>query len=178
LADPRNQPQQLPSTSTTALLRMLAVQLESHRQLLSCIQRKREAIRTADVNAITDLCQQENVIIQRLGDVEKQRLTLIGQMTERLAPHAAVPLTLPQIAEAVDDGRGQALLGLAEDLRCAIDEVRHESSIVNLAAQSLSRHMAGIMQTINGALSRLGVYERRGRVAVGTQTEFRVDIKS
>jgi len=67
---------------------------------------------------------------------------------------------------------------LAGALREATAKVRRESSIVTAAAEALSRHMTGIMQTVNSALSRVGVYERRGRIAVGAQMDFCVDLKS
>ena len=56
--------------------------------------------------------------------------------------------------------------------------MRRESSIVAAAAQALARHMSGIMQSVNGALSRVGIYERRGRIAVGSQLDYCIDMKS
>jgi len=158
--------------------RVLAAQIEGHRKLLSCIEKKRQAIRSADIDAITKLCQAEQAIAHRLGDLEKQRLELVGRLTERLAPDAARPLSLREITAAADEGRRGALEALAQRLREAIETVRRESSIVTAAASALSRHMTGIMQTVNSALSRVGVYERRGRIAVGAQMDFCVDLKS
>lgn len=158
--------------------RVLAAQIEGHRKLLSCIEKKRQAIRDADIDAITKLCQAEQAITHRLGDLEKQRLELVGRLTERLAPDAAEPLSLCEIAAAADEGRRGGLEALAQGLREAIETVRRESSIVTAAAGALSRHMTGIMQTVNSVLSRVGVYERRGRIAVGAQMDFCVDLKS
>jgi hypothetical protein len=160
------------------LARILSAQIERHRRLLSCIEKKRQAIRTADIDAITRLCQAEQAIVQRQGDLEKQRLALVGQFTGRLAPDAARPLSLREIAAAAEPPQRERLEALAEALRGATEKVRRESSIVTAAADALSRHMTGIMQSVNSALSRVGVYERRGRIAVGAQMDFCVDLKS
>jgi hypothetical protein len=160
------------------LMRILAAQVERHRRLLACIEHKRGAIRTADIEGITRLCQAEQRIAHRLGELEKQRLALVGRFTELVSPKAAKPLSLQEIAALADPERRRRLEALAVTLRDLIGRVRRESSIVTAAANALSRHMTGIMQTVNAALSRVGVYERRGRIAVGAQMDFCVDVKS
>ncbi|MDY7107796.1 MAG: flagellar protein FlgN [Planctomycetota bacterium] len=181
MATPEPQPAPPPddlSASLDRLMRILAAQVDRHRRLLTCIERKRQAIRGADIDGITKLCQAEQRIAHRLGELEKQRLALVGRLTERTAPRAAKPLSLREIAALADPERRRRLEALAETLREMIGRVRRESSIVTAAANALSRHMTGIMQTVNAALSRVGVYERRGRIAVGTQMDFCVDVKS
>ena len=114
------------------LARILSAQIERHRRLLSCIEKKRQAIRTADIDAITRLCQAEQAIVQRLGDLEKQRLALVGQFTGRLAPDAARPLSLGEIAAAAEPQRRDRLEALAEALRAAMEKVRREIATYHL----------------------------------------------
>jgi len=160
------------------LIRILAVQIDRHRELLSCIGRKRQAIRVAAIDAMTATCQEEHVIVQQIGDLEKRRLEVIGRVTELVAPDAEKPLTLAEIARAAGQPHQRELEALAERLREAIGTVRRESSVVRAAAEALSRHMSGIKQTVNSALSRVGLYESRGRIAVGAQTALCVDMTS
>ena len=56
--------------------------------------------------------------------------------------------------------------------------MRRESSIVTAAAEALRKHVTGIMQSVNRAISRAGTYERRGRIAVGSQMDFCIDLTS
>ena len=156
----------------------MAAQLEDHQRLLRCIERKEAAIRSADIEAVTRICQEENGIAQRLGELEKQRLGLVGRITESLHPGAETPLTVSAIAEAIDDPARTRLLALGEQLRATVGQVRRASSVVRSAAEALSRHMTGIRQTVESALSRAGVYGKRGRIALGAQLQFSVDIKS
>ena len=160
------------------LMRMLAHQFEAYKKLLSCIEQKRQAIRSADIDGIMSLCKVENTIVRRIGDIEKKRLALVGRITGQLAPDADKPLSPSEIGDLIDEPQRTELTTLAAQLRETVLTVRKESSIVKSAADALSLHMSGIMQTINSALSRVGVYERRGRISVCAQMEFCVDLKS
>jgi hypothetical protein len=165
-------------TAARALLRMLAALAESHRELLGLIREKREAIRTADIARITATCEAEQRVARRIGDIEKQRLALIGELAPALGETVAPTLALREIAARVEEPLRGRLHEESEALRRDVEAVRRESSIVTAAADGLNRHLAGIMQKVHGALSRVGVYERRGRIAVGSQMDFCVDVKS
>lgn len=171
-------PDRAPDAPLDAIARILEAQIEHHRALRALIERKREAIRTADIDAITGLCQRENERAQRLGDLEKQRLEVVGHLTHRFRPDAAKPLTLREIADHAPGMRRTELRLLADTLRAEIEAVRRSSSVVRAAAEALSRHMSGVMQTVTGAISRVHVYERRGRLAAGAQTQNCVDVTS
>ncbi len=160
------------------LERNLNLQLEGHRQLLACIERNREAVRRADMEQIRSVCEQENGVAQRLAELEKSRLVLVGRLTERLQPDAPRPLSLTRIAEAVGGPGGTRLSTLAVQLRAAIDEVGKASSVVRAAADVLARHMTGLMQTVQSAFGRAKVYGRRGRLVTGDQNQYCVDVRS
>ncbi|MHC4414921.1 MAG: flagellar protein FlgN [Planctomycetota bacterium] len=160
------------------LERTLREQLDGHRQLLGCIGRKREAVRTADMESIAAICQQEHAIAHRLTELEKIRLELVGSLTEVLHPEARSPLTVSQIGAVLEEPDRTRLSALAGQLRSLVQEARHASSVVRSAAEALARHMAGISQTVQSALSRTQVYSQRGRITSGTQCRFQVDVTS
>jgi hypothetical protein len=70
------------------------------------------------------------------------------------------------------------LAAYADQLRSLIAEVKRQSSIVRNAAEALSRHMSGIVQTVHSALSRARVYSHRGQINLGVQLESSLDLKS
>ncbi len=158
------------------LERILRDQLEGHRRLLSCIERTREAVRTADMAAIETHCRQEHEIASALAELEKGRLALVGRLTERLRPGADLPLTIGEIAAITGGDVGSRLAALAAQLKSEVTAVRRESSVVRTAAEALSRHMAGLMQTVQAALCRAQVYGRRGRIASSVQKQFCIDV--
>ena len=160
------------------LEQMLRAQLEGHQRLLKCIERKRQAIRAADIESITTICGEENSLIQKLGEVEKRRIEMIGRFSQHFTPKATAPMTVGQMAESLGEPASSRLLAHAAQLKDMIRKVRRESSIVRTAADALNRHMTGIVQSVNGALSKARVYGNRGRIIVGTQLQTSVDIKS
>ena len=173
-----------PTTSTSVdelvmrLEQILHSQQKDYENLGQLIQSKREAIRQADMNAIAELCQQENTIAQHVTELEKTRLILSAELTRTLDPTASRPLSMSEVAQAIDEPNRSRLLQLSQALRATIEEVRAASSIVRAAADALSRHMGGLLQTVQSALSRARVYSDQGRIAIGAQYQFCLDLKS
>ena len=176
------EPESTTSTSVDELVmrleQILHGQQQDYEKLGKLIQCKREAIRQADMNAIAQLCQQENTIAQHVTELEKTRLILSAELTRTLDPTASRPLSMSEVAQAIDEPNRSRLLQLSQALRGTIEEVRAASSIVRAAADGLSRHMGGLLQTVQSALSRARVYSDRGRIATGAQYQFCLDIKS
>ena len=162
----------------TLLEENLRCQLEGHRSLLTCIGRNREAIRQADMHQIQSICEQKNEIAQHLSELEKQRLMLVGRLTEQLEPDAERPVSLDRIAAALQEPARGRFEVLAAELRAGIKDVRAASAVVRGASDALARHMTGLMQTVQSVLGRAKVYGRRGRLVTGEQDQFCVDIRS
>ncbi len=162
-----------------AMEKLLNAHIDEHEQLLACMEHKAQAIRYARIESVTELVKQEQAIVQRMNEIERHRLALARKMTRMIDPDASEALPLSEIAKAVENEvMCKRVLDLADTLRTLVDHVRRQSSILRNAAESLAKHMAGVMQTMQSALSRAGVYGQRGHVAVGTQLEFNIDIKS
>jgi hypothetical protein len=88
--------------------------------------------------------------------------------------------TLSQLLElpVVDGDQRTRMLALAADLRDKVMAAKRAGAIVRDAASGLARHMAGIQQTVHSALSRARVYERRGRLNLGSAVTATLDMKS
>ena len=162
---------------TDALERLLRDQLAMHRSILQCMARKKHAIRMADITSVTKICAEENNIIQRLAEAEKQRLALVGKLTHVIKPASSQPLSVMEIVAEAPEPLRSRVAALAAQLRESLQLVQRESSIVQSAADTLNRHMTGIMQTVHAALSRARVYGQRGRIAVGAPMPSVLDIK-
>lgn len=162
-----------------ALEKLLRAHLEGHARMLGCMGCKSEALRHARIEAVTDLVTQEQAIMQQLGEIERHRLALTRRITRMLQPDADEAMSLKEILTTVtDESRRSRLTKLADELHDSVDQVRSKSSMLRSAAEALAKHMAGVMQTVHSALSRAGVYSPKGNVAVGTQLDYSIDIKS
>jgi hypothetical protein len=160
------------------LEQILVAQIEGHRRLMPLLDRKRDALRLADIERLTAACVDEQHITHRLGELEKHRLTLVGEITAAVEPDATAPLTVSRIAEVAGEPAGTTLLASAARLRELVEEARRQSSVLRRAAETLGRHIAGVRQTVHSALSQARVYGRAGRITTGDVVHSALDIRS
>jgi len=169
---------------TLSLLeRLLQGQLDGYRRLLETVERQRTAIRTADGAMLEQATREEDRIVRALSGLEQQRAQAFAQLQKRWLPQERRSATLAHLlhaapAQSLDAARQARLSALADRLRQAIESAKHSASVVRSAAETLSRHIAGIQQTVHSALSRAGVYGRRGKLALGAATPAALDLKS
>lgn len=134
----------------------------AHERLLAVVNRKRQALGAADPRALAACCEEENQIVQAIGELEKQRLTLVAELTLRTDPSAAAPLRLGELAQRLPEPARGRLLVLRQQLRQRIEDVRHHTAVTRTATESLVRHMAGLVQVVGGMVTGIGLYGRGG----------------
>jgi hypothetical protein len=167
-----------PTRTLDELEKLLAAQHEVYRALLHAVERKREAIRTAAVETVIEISGKEEVIVGRLEAMDGQRRQLLARVSAEMGERTGESLTVRQIAERLDEPTRTRLLALAAQLRETILALRRESSVVRTGAEALGRHMGGIIQSMQTAISKAAVYGRRGRIAAATQIPCSVDVRS
>ena len=160
------------------LEKILRAQHDDYKKIAKFIERKQEAIRNANMQEITSICQDEHEVAQHATQLEKQRLLLTGDLTSRLQPNASEPLTVSQIAEVLVGPDRERILELSTALKQTVKDVRQASSIVRKAADKLAAHMGGLLQTMQSVLSKAQVYSQQGRISVATQSQYCLDLKS
>jgi hypothetical protein len=158
-----------------AVERVLHAELADHHVLLADLEAKREAIRLANVARINEITRREEQILRRMAERAAQRKQL-GERVAKLAKVEAAPMSV--LIALANDARAMRLRELKGELETAGREIRRRSTIVRSAAEALSRHMAGVLQTVTGALSRAGVYGRRGTLQLGQASASSVDVRS
>jgi ABC-type sugar transport system ATPase subunit len=145
-------------------------------ELLALVRTRREAVRVADLARFTKLADSESRILARLSELDRVRVAEARALATRMAlpPDA----TLADIAARLPEPtRAQIDLARSE-LKDALETVRRESSVLRQAAERLSAHMAGILQSVHSALTHANVYSRGGRIAVGANVMSSLDIRS
>ncbi|MDA0296407.1 MAG: flagellar protein FlgN [Planctomycetota bacterium] len=152
----------------------LSTQVEGYRRFLEAIARKRDAIRRADLARVPDIAAVEEKIIDRLHRLDLQREQQGRQLAASLGLDSESAIS--GIVDALGGERGTKLAVLAAQLRGLVDQAKKENSVVRSATESLARHMAGIVQSVTGALSGTGVYGRQGRLRDGTALASGLDL--
>lgn len=141
------------ATNLLTSLETTLKQLHSlHSELLELLKRKREVVRSSDRHAMTGLCVLEHEKLQKIAELEKQRLTQVADLTLKVDPRAKQPLRMAELADCLREPVRGRLLVARQQLIERMKEVQQENNIVRRATESLANHMQGIVQTL-GALS-------------------------
>ena len=169
---------QIKTSQLERLDSVLLSQIVAHEKLLKCLGESQEAIRMADMDAFGIACKQKHEIAVEITGLENARLELIVSITAAIKPGAESPLKLTELALVIDEPLKGRLQLRADALRKIISEVRKKSSVVRQAVDVLGRHMTGLVQTVQGAVTGTGVYGKRGRFDDSCQLRFSVDVRS
>lgn len=169
-----NSPSSRPSAEK--LLANLERSRDGYAQLVAQIRARREAIRAADFARFAQLGANEGRIVAELAELDRARLAESRAIAARLA--LAPDATLGAISAKLGAAEQARMDLLRSELRTLVEATRAESSVVKQAAERLSAHMAGILQTVHSALAHANVYSRGGRIAVGANVLSSLDIRS
>ncbi|MCP4833153.1 MAG: flagellar protein FlgN [Phycisphaera sp.] len=169
-----------PSAATLAALRglqeILDTQSEGYRRLLSTIERQREAVRTADLALVPEIAEVQRKIVERLAVLDGRREVAGRALATEMGidPESGVSA----IAALLPIAAADRLEVRAAELRGLVEQARREQSLLKSAGEALAKHMAGIVQSVTGALSGTGVYGRRGRLREGAPLVAGLDLTS
>ena len=122
---------------------------DEHEGLLALVQRKKQALAAAKPALVQDCCQRENVHVQQIAELEKQRQQIVGELTAAWAPNAAEP-------------RRGRLLVQQQRLRGLMAQIQSGNAVAALATESLLGHVKGVMRMVAEAVAGTGVYGRDG----------------
>lgn len=153
-------PEQLVAALESTLQQMLAL----HQELLAIMQRKRDAMRRGNARLMADLCGLENQKVQAISELEKMRLERVAHLTLHIQPNAAEPMRMADLAERLPEPLRGRVLVLRQQLREQMLAVKEQTSIARRAADSLMRHVQGLVQTVTAASGSATTYSRRGTI--------------
>ncbi len=143
---------------------VLAQSLERQRQLGVMLDRKREALRSGDTEAMADLCRLQGAAVQTIAELEKRRAQLVADLTVGLDPSATQPLPMRELAERLPEPHRGRLLVMRTRLVEAMEQVREQTSVARRASESLLSHVNGLMRTIGTAARGGAAYAQTGKL--------------
>lgn len=148
---------------------------ERYEALRALVARRREAIRTADLDALDSALREERATTGRVTELDRRRAELAGALARRLG----LPTTASasDIAARLPDAEGERLRFHAGRLRGSIDACRRESGVVRAAADTLAQHVAGVLASVQALMAATPTYGRGGRLA-GAAPLRTVDLRS
>jgi hypothetical protein len=148
-----------------------------YQQLLAHSKDRRAALRAGDFAGFSQIDEPERRIVAQIEELDQLRLGEAKALAMRvgLSPDAS----LVEIAEKLPHASGGRVIALRDELRSLVLEVRRESSVVRQAAERLSAHIAGIVQSVHSVLAHANIYSSGGQIAtVGGGVISSLDIRS
>ncbi len=137
---------------------------------------REEALAEARVGDLGATLTAESAVVQRVAEIEPRRAAIAGFFAERFEFAGEGEPSATWIAERVDGVRGEELREAASTLRVLIERVRGAGEATRSAAETLARHMRGIVASAERQMSHTGAYGRVGRVQAGPAVVSALDV--
>ncbi len=165
-----------PRVNAQPLIATLEKSHALYSDLLALIQSRRASVRAADFARFSQLGDTESRLVREIALQDQARLGQVRALATALALAPECPLS--ELSSRLAPAEHARVDQLRSDLRPLIESVRKESSVLRQAAERLSAHMAGILQSVHSALAHANVYSRGGRVTAGANVISSLDIRS
>lgn len=169
-------------TAVAELETILHELIVEHEQLLTLAGAQKKAIREANAASLGPVIESQNVIVQRVAELEKRRLTLVAGLGERLGlTKSGTPGDRPSLAwlaGGLPTTVGDRIARIGARLRELLKKLQHEHAALREAASSLAMHMEAVMRQVTGKLSHAGIYGRHGTVETRVQVMSTLDLRS
>ena len=169
--------QQQLDAAVAALEETLRIQADGYQRLLLALERKREAIKNAHLDRVPEIADAEREILNRLEQLDQQREERVAALADQLELPVG-DISVSGICERLDEDIATRITGLAAILRERLERSRKESSVIRVAGEALARHMAGVVQSVTGALAGAGIYGSRGTISNGVALARGLDVSS
>lgn len=167
---PRATPRQAPPP-VRALEELLTDLVRAHEDFIHASDRHRDAIRHADTGAIARSRDLVAEACLRIADLDAERRLIV----EALAP-GQPDATLSSLAASLPEPDRARALELAATLRELVIRARTDQRRLRAAAESMLRHVRGVVQQVQQSLNHAGTYSRAGRVDPGARVVSGIDM--
>lgn len=145
--------------------------VQAHEAFVEASGLHREAIRCADTEAIAAARDDVAEACIHIANLDAERQALVARLSpdqpEATLTHLAAGLPEPE--------RGRAL-ELAATLRELVIRARTDQRRLRAAADSMLRHVRGVVQQVQQSLNHAGTYGRAGRVEAGARVVSGIDM--
>lgn len=136
-----------------------------HDDLGVVVQRKLQAMRTADTDGLRSAVAREEFLTQKIREqdgLRKQILQLIGEQIGMPAAKARA-MTVRELAGRVSEPARSRLLALGAALRETVQETAESNRVAAIVSQEMLKHFRRVFQMMAEANRTPGAYSRTGR---------------
>ncbi len=163
-------------TQIEALEHVLRELLAEHRTLVELAQRHRDALRAANGAEVTAISLERDRVNARLVALNGERQSITAKLAAALGTPNP-PVTVRTVIQSLAPDRSARLLGLADELRSAIEDSRREHSILRDATAAFAGHLGGVLSRAVEMCAPARTYTAAGRMAVTATLPGALDVR-
>jgi hypothetical protein len=140
-------------------------------ELLATLREKLDAMRRADIEAMTAAARRERQVLSRINDVEVERFAAVGRLADALGAPSFQDgrgAVLRNLAGRLEAATRDRLLGLAAALREKMLRVGEAQQVVELVSRELLTHFKTLFSIMTQPAEHEPTYSsggERGRAA-------------
>lgn len=161
--------QSLQSKRLRNLIRLLGGLQELHEKLRSLVEAKMDAMKRADVAAMSEVARDEKATAKRLAECEVSRRRLMEAMGKELGltPQQGQALTVSQLASRLSESDRSILHDAAEKLREVASRLAQVNRVVGVLSREILNHLKWVFASVKPAGQQPVGYSGTGAL-VGT----------
>lgn len=137
--------------------------VHQYQELLASVSAHEAALRTCDLEQIERSTREQDVLRQKIAQVESRRRMIIHQIARQ--HRNTKPPTLTQLAELYPD-RKSFLMQVRNDLTALAMKVQEKTQLISRIAQSVLGHVNATLRLVATAAGGPGSYTRCGSTAM------------
>jgi hypothetical protein len=148
------------------LVQQLQELRELHEHLLLVVRGKQRAMRSGDMNSLASWSAREQVLIERIQIVDKNRQAETQELGKALG--LGQTLTLTALANQFEEPERSQLLALAAAIRSTAEQIYQINQVNDAVTREILNCFAQMQRQITAAHCDIGLYDPNGRKQLGS----------
>ncbi|MGB0716398.1 MAG: flagellar export chaperone FlgN [Phycisphaerae bacterium] len=146
------------------LCEILSRMQQLHNELAVTIESKIKAMRSAEMDALHEVKDQEQNLLRRINEAEGARRQLMDKLGEELQmpPRTGRVMTVSQLVSRLVEPQSVMVKAAADGLRRAVTEVARSNRLAGIIAKELVNHLQRVWAAAR-PMERRDVYSKDGR---------------
>jgi flagellar biosynthesis/type III secretory pathway chaperone len=147
----------------TQLLSLLNQETELYKAMLAVIEKEKDAAIRSALNALNEVIQEKERLIQKLRILEEHRIQVVRQLAEILR-HGSQDLSLAMIARRIGEPYAGQLRQYSKNLTTLLDKVQAESRRNKTLFEHSLDLLRGSLGLLRALMASNTVYHRTGDI--------------
>lgn len=149
------------SKQTAQLVEILRALECSYANLLGLLRVRKERVRRGDLKGLYDCAQDERRLLHEIRSTDLQREAVMATLPCGEAYGVGL---LDELVDKTGEPMRSELCSVRAELRCRVEEVRHEYGVIRQVGEALSAHVALLVQRLNVLGPNAVLYGRNGKM--------------